>query len=417
MNKENWLKVDNVSKIFLATYNERDTRSLRVSCTLNEEIDPDILGQALKKTIASRSLFQVRIRRGVFWHYIEHTDEQPVVSEEHGRPCPLLYGKNYKGTLHYKVTYYHARINVDMFHVLTDGTGALEFLNIIVSNYLKIKHPDILTDTFVGSGASSGELEADSFNQYYEKGSKSIASSKKAYHIRGLKLPYDQLQFFNVKMPVEQLLKNSKSVGVSLTSYVSARLMMAIYRDMPAIKRNLPVTISVPVNLRNYYSSETSRNFFNSVSITHVFSGKETIEELAVLLDIQLKNNITPEHIRQQMNHYQRLEHLLVLRMVPLAVKQPVVRFFTRNEAKNVSAVLSNLGVMKVPSEISSYIKDYAVYCSHSELYISMCSYNDFLTFGITTGCRNTEVLRNFISGFAKDGIDVELNATEVIRT
>ena len=140
MNKENWLKVDNVSKIFLATYNERDTRSLRVSCTLNEDIDPYLLGNALRKTISARNIFQVRIRRGVFWHYIEHTDDIPEVSEEHGRPCPLLYGKNFKGGLHYKVTYYYDKINLDIFHALTDGTGALEFLNMLVINYLKLKY-------------------------------------------------------------------------------------------------------------------------------------------------------------------------------------------------------------------------------------------------------------------------------------
>lgn len=417
MNKENWLKVDNVSKIFLATYNERDTRSLRVSCTLNEDIDPYILRNALRRTISSRNIFQVRIRRGVFWHYIEHTDEMPEVSEERGRPCPVLYGKNYKGSLHYNVSYYYNRINLDIFHVLTDGTGALEFLNIIVVNYLKLKYPDKFSEMFIGSEASAGELEADGFSQYYEKGSRISSSARKAYHIRGLKLPYDQLQFFNVKFSVKPLIDKSKSIGVSLTSYVSARLMMSIYRDMPSLKRNLPVTLSVPVNLRRYYSSETSRNFFNSVYISHIFSGNESIDELAVVLDNQLRSNISPENIKLQMNHYQRLEHIPFLRIVPLAVKQPVIRMFTKKEAGNVSAVISNLGVMKVPEDVRSFIKDYAVYCSHNELYISMCTYDEKLTLGITTGCRNTGVLRDFITGFSKEGIDVEVNATEVIRS
>ena len=106
-----------------------------------------------------------------------------------------------------------------------------------------------------------------------------------------------------------------------------------------------------------------------------------------------------------------------LLRIVPLFLKQPVIRFFTKKEAKNVSAVISNLGIMKMPEEMQEYIKDYAIYCSHNELYISMCTYNGTLTFGITTGCRNTEVLRNFITGFSKDGIEVEVNATEVIRS
>ena len=130
MSSENWYKVDNVAKVFLATHNERDTRSLRVSCTLKEPINPDLLQEALMATIKRRPLFQVRIRRGLFWHYLETTDVMPKVTEEHERPCPVLYGKNYTGSLHYSVTYFHNRINVELFHALSDGTGALEFLNI-----------------------------------------------------------------------------------------------------------------------------------------------------------------------------------------------------------------------------------------------------------------------------------------------
>ena len=104
MNTENWYKVDNVAKVFLATHNERDTRSLRVSCTLTEPIDPELLQKALDATIKRRPQFQVRIRRGLFWHYLETTDVKPVVLREHERPCPILYGKNYTGILHYSVT-------------------------------------------------------------------------------------------------------------------------------------------------------------------------------------------------------------------------------------------------------------------------------------------------------------------------
>ena len=98
MSRDNWYKVDNVAKVFLATASKRDTRTLRVSATLWEEIDPELLQ------------FQVRIRRGIFWHYMEDTDIQPVVTEEHGRVCPILYVPG-RAMLHYKVTYYGNRIN------------------------------------------------------------------------------------------------------------------------------------------------------------------------------------------------------------------------------------------------------------------------------------------------------------------
>lgn len=416
MKDENWYNTDNAAKVFLATHNERDTRSLRVSCTLKEPIMPDCLEEALKKTIAARSQFQVRIRRGVFWHYIEHTNAMPVVTEEHDHPCPVLYGKNYRGVLHYSVTYFRCRINLEIFHALSDATGAMDFLNTMVLNYLKLRYPDQLTDVFVGSGAPAVELEQDSFSKFYDGKGKSAPSSKKAYHMRGYRLPYNQLQFLKVTMPTDKLRELSKNAGAGLTAYVSARLMMSMYRDMPVLKRKLPVTIAIPVNLRNYYSSDTSRNFINAVNISHVFTGDETLDELARQFDAQLKDALKPENIHQQMVGYQRLERMVVLRMVPLFIKQPIIRLFAKQEAKRVSACISNLGVIKVPERLNEYICGYELYCSHEDCYMSMCSFGGKITLGITCGLRSSGVLKDFISGFADDGLDVELEATEVIR-
>ena len=131
MGSDSWYKVDNVAKVFLATLTKRDPKTLRVSCTLKEDIDPDLLQKALLSAIQDRPQFQMRIRRGLFWHYMENTDILPEVSEESDRVCPLLYIPA-RTMLHYRVTYFGKRINLDMFHALSDGTGALEFLDIIV---------------------------------------------------------------------------------------------------------------------------------------------------------------------------------------------------------------------------------------------------------------------------------------------
>jgi len=416
LERENWYRADNVSKVFLATYDQRDTRTLRVSCTLTENIDPEKLTEALKQTMKLRNMYQVRIRRGIFWHYMEHTDYIPEVTEEHERPCPLLYGKNYKGTVHYSVTYFGKRINLEMFHVLTDGTGALDLLSILVVNYLKLVYPDDLADVSAGFSSAEGELEQDGFSKFYEKDDSQSGPGQKAYHIRGLKLPYDQLQFIKVTMPADKVISLSKQSGAGLTSYIGARLMTAIYHDMPAAKRDLPVTVSIPVNLRNYYGNETARNFFNSVSVSHVFNGNETVEELAKEFDTQLKNDLVPENIRHQMNRFQKIEQVMAVRVVPLFIKQPVVRLFSKKEAENVSAVVSNIGKINIPDKIQRYCDDFEVYCSHSELYMSLCSFKGKLVMGITNGRRNTGVIREFISGFAADGIETRIEATEVVR-
>ena len=103
MGSDNWYKVDNVAKVFLATVSKRDTKTLRVSCTLTEDIDPALLQEAVLSAIQDRPQVQMRIRRGLFWHYMENTDIMPVVSKESGRICPPLYAPA-ESMLHYSVT-------------------------------------------------------------------------------------------------------------------------------------------------------------------------------------------------------------------------------------------------------------------------------------------------------------------------
>jgi NRPS condensation-like uncharacterized protein len=416
MTSENWYRIDNVAKVFLATVSKRDTRSFRVSCVLNEDIDPEILQKALLMAIQDRPQVQVRIRRGLFWHYMEDTDIMPEVSEESDRICPTLYVPA-KAMLHYKVTYFGKRINLDIFHALCDGTGGLEFLNIIVLHYLKLKFPGKYEDVALHSGASADDLSQDSYRQFFGKmGLKGSSSVRPAYHPGGFRLPYDQLQFFEVHMPTAEILSKAKAAGVSLTSYLGAAWMLAVRDEMPARKRQRPVTVSLPVNLRNYYPSHTARNFFNNVNVTHVFDKDITIEELAAEFDASLKSQLTEESIKKQMDNYETMEYVAPVRAVPLFIKQLVVRHVTRLVDKKVTLVLSNLGVQRPPKEVEDEIANYNGFCSSNNLFSTIFSYKGDTTLGISSPYSNTGVVKNFVRGLAESGVQITVYATEVVR-
>lgn len=382
---------------------------------LSEDIDASLLRQALSMAVKLRPQFQVTIHKGLFWHYMEKSDAEARVEEENTRPCPYLYGPGYQGKLHYKVSYYKNRINLDMFHVLSDGNGGLDFLNIIVKHYLQLKYPDRLENLVIGTGASADDLEQDSYRQFYaNKGKPAVKMPKKAYHIRGLKLPHDQLQFFEIHIAADEVIRRSKAMGVSLTSYIGAGLMLAIYKDMPVLQRSKPVTISMPVNLRNFYQSSTSRNFFNSIHVSRQMAAEDTLESLAIWFDRELKSLITPENIATQMDNFEKLEHLLLVRMIPLFIKNPVVRIFSKNEVKNVSAVVSNLGRITVDERIKPYVTGYSFFCSTNNMFMTIGSYGNDLTLGISSVYRNTSVLKNFVRKLTDEGIPVTLYATDV---
>jgi hypothetical protein len=359
---------------------------------------------------------QVRIRRGLFWHYLEDTDLMPVVKEEDDRICPILYVPS-KTMLHYQVTYYGKRINLDISHVLGDGTGAMEFLNIIVLDYLRRKYPGELDDITVHSGASEGDLSQDSYRQFF--GGKNLphaSDRKKAYHLNGIKLPYNQLQFIEIRMPTSQILPRAKELKVSLTSYLGALWMLAIRDEIPPRKRNLPVTISLPVNLRNYYPSKTARNFFNSVNVTHVFDSDISLEELAAEFDASLKSQLTEENIKKQMDSFETMEYVAPVRVVPLFIKQYVVRHFTQKAGGKVTMTFSNMGVQKPPRSLGERIDNYSGFCSTNTIFSTMFGYGEQLTLGVSSAYMSTSVVKNFVRFLSASGVDITVCATEVIK-
>ena len=215
-------------------------------------------------------------------------------------------------------------------------------------------------------------MNQDSYKQFFGGMGLKGSSLKYAYHPSGLKLPYDQLQFFEVHMPTEQILPKAKEIGVSLTSYIGARFMLAIMEDMPPRKRKTPINVSLPVNLRNYYPSHTSRNFFNNVNVSHVFDEDISLEDLAKEFDEKLKANLTEENIKKQMDNFETMEYVAPVRAVPLFIKQWVVRYGSKVTDKKVSVVLSNLGVQKPPEEVASMIQNYSAFCSSANLFSTM---------------------------------------------
>lgn len=412
---QEWYKVDNVAKVFLATNTQRDPRVFRISCTLQEEVDPALLNEALKVTAPEWPQFQVTLHRGLFWHYFESTDQLPVCHPEDKAPCAPLYVPERRNRLIYRVTYFGSRINLEMFHALTDGNGGFLFLKSIVRNYLVLAHPAEMQDVPTPNSASAADLEQDSFRNFYggtRRGGKTRLP--KAYHLRGMRLPYDQLQFFEGHLSAKEVLAQAHTLGVSLTSYLGASLMLAIYAEMPALERSKPIAISLPVNLRNYYPSETARNFFNSVYVILTLTENDTMQSVAEAFDTQLKEALTPENIKAQMDEYEKLEHMPGIRPVPLVVKNLTVKFFTALEKKHVTAVISNMGRVTLPDAMKPYIKQFAAFSSCEDLFTCVASYGDDLVLGTASSYRSTNVLRRLYRGFAEAGLQVTLYATEV---
>ena len=145
------------------------TNVYRISVTLKELVDPEILQQALDTLLPHFDGFNLRMRSGFFWNYLEENGKPaPRVILEEKYPCRFIRSNKTNSYL-FRVSYYQYRINLEVFHVLTDGMGGFNFLKELVYQYLRLKHPEILehTEDYLSSGTTLNR--EDSFLKNFKK--------------------------------------------------------------------------------------------------------------------------------------------------------------------------------------------------------------------------------------------------------
>ena len=90
--KIRWEKLDNTAQIFPVIAGENMTNVYRISVTLNEEVQPKLLQQALDLVLPKIDGFNLRMRTGVFWYNFEENGKPaPKVTEEHLFPCRYIH--------------------------------------------------------------------------------------------------------------------------------------------------------------------------------------------------------------------------------------------------------------------------------------------------------------------------------------
>ena len=165
--QKNWYKLDNAAKIIPATIGGPDTRVFRLVCELKEDVDPEILQIAVNETSREFPHMNCCLRSGIFWYYLDESKEKPIVTEDQLPALSALYKAGRKNLL-YRITYYRRRINVEMFHVIADGTGAYTFIETLITNYFIEKH-QLDRSHFLPQTSSIGEKSEDAFSRYYTK--------------------------------------------------------------------------------------------------------------------------------------------------------------------------------------------------------------------------------------------------------
>ncbi len=420
-NKLRWMRLDNAAKIYPAALRSKWSNLYRLSATLTETVDRDILQSALDVTARRFPSIATRLRKGVFWYYLQELEHAPAIREESSYPLTLMSRQELRKCA-FRVIVYQNRIAVEFFHSLTDGTGAMVFLKTLVAEYLQQRYGISIPakQGVLGRLEAPGDAELeDSFQKY----AADVAASRKepnAWHLSGTPEPAGFLHLTCFSMDTQAVLQKAHEYGVSMTVFLGAAMMMALQNlqeeKQPNPHRRKHIKVLLPVNLRSIFPSQTLRNFalyvipeidpklghYDFAEICSAIRHKMGLEANAKQMSTKIATNVNSER-------------LLVVKLMPLFLKNMVMKavFDSVGEIKSCLS-LSNLGDVQLPDAMKPYVQrlDFILGTQATKPHnCGVLSYNGTLYINFIRNIREPELEDHFFRVLRDMGLSAQVQS------
>ncbi len=396
--KLRWMGLDNAAKIYPAAKRRTWTNVFRLSATLNEKIDTDVLRRALDVTARRFPSISVRLCTGFFWYYLEELSKAPDIRSEMSYPLENMRDSDLH-TEAFRVLVYENRIAVELFHSITDGNGGLVFLKSLVAEYLHQKYGiDIpathgILDRL--EEPSPAEME-DSFLKYSGNVRLSRMESD-SYKITDTKEPDGFHHAVTFLFDANEVYRTAKAHGVSVTVFLTAAMMQAVMEiqeeRLPKNGKRKAVKILVPVNLRKMFPSVTLRNFvLYFTPEIHPGTGEYTFDEICKAVYHQMGIELTPQRMRARITTNVNDEKALFVKLMPLFVKNLIMKIVFNAVGERKSCfTLSNLGVVELPDEMKPYVERFDFIISPQASAPNNCAVISYGNTLVLNSIRNTK--------------------------
>ena len=416
-----WIRLDNAAIIYPSCRTRRYAAQFRMSVTLDHEISLRLLNVALNNIIGRFPGFTYTLGNGFFWWYLHRLDNMPVASR--GNTMNIFSLKDNGGYM-FKAGCNGCKITLDIFHALTDGTGAMTFLMSLTAEYLRLKEG--ITPEYGGwilnpaEEALPEEME-DSFDSFSGlKGS--LDKERKAWHIPGTKEPSYVLHNTRFSISTGSLAAKSREYNCTITELLTS-LMLAALQDTRTLsgtrKQNGNLKIEVPVNLRPMFNRKTLRNFSSYVHLgVDAAKGDWSLDEIIKMVRSQKADYVKKGPITTRVAANVALEDNLAIRCIPRMIKKPIINLVnTLKGDRYCSYTLSNLGEVKLPESVAAHVRDVDFLLGRARGRSGACACASFggrLNMNFTRGIAESVFERRFLYWLDRIGIDCSLQFTDV---
>lgn len=374
----------------------------RFSASMSEPVAPKALQIALDRTVERFPGFNVKLRSGMFWHYLEPAGVMPEVREEALPICANLHAD--LDSVLFRVSYFGQRINLEVSHMISDGRGTLEFFRALLAAYVQ-KRYGIAAELPAEVVAPERRTE-DSYTANFDRAKAGATSKQKVYHLSGWKNTAEP-SFFEYHLSASAVHAIAKEMGVSVTSLVIAAVVVAIRAVMPANQRDRAIRMDIPVDLRSTFGSETLRNFFGLAFVSYTPGPRDqSLAEIAHEVQRQVSSATQPESLKRRMNQMLKIEKNLFIRSAPLFLKDGGLMIGNWMAAQEVTTTVSSIGRIQLDAAVEPFVDEINVSTSTHGLNFLFCTFKDVLSISISSIFVTHDVVRAFAGVFTSLGIE-----------
>lgn len=399
--------IDNTAKIFSLDF-IRNANVFRFSIVLKDNIKEDILKDAVNKSLESHSSFKVKLKSGLFWDYFQYNEKEFVIKKTSKRAFNRFnYYKNNDYLI--KVRYYKNRINVDFFHLLTDGAGAINFVKSVVSNYL-----DLYNNTDFNKEEKKYEVSyQDELLKNYDKKYKESTSIKNVYLFKEkMKRGINNTYHYTVK--VDDIKKISKKYNATITEFLAALYIYAISSSIYDRKTKKEIALTIPIDIRKRFNVDTLSNFFVCMKINPGIYEKNlsSFEEILDSVKKEFKNNLTEDKIKGYLANEVRLGQHIGYKYVPACIKKFFMGHFGKFFGGTTTSTLSNVGIIDIDKRYEKYIDNIYVIVMPGRIQKIKCTISSFsnkLTITMNSNIDDRFFEKKFYELLNKEILDIEV--------
>lgn len=420
-NKLKWMPLDNAAKIYPAVRTKKWSNIYRLSATLSETVDVDILQSALDVTVRRFPVLCARLRRGLFWYYLEQIQQAPTVRSESNIPL-IPMSKDEMGKCAFRVIVYNRRISVEIFHSLTDGSGGFIFLKTLLAEYLQQRHGIVIpaTEGVLGRLEEPTEAEMEDSFQKYAGPVNASRQGTDAWQVLGTPEKDDFVHVTCLRLDTADLSAKAKEHGVTVAVFLGAVMMDALQNlqaeKIPNRKHRMAIKIQMPVNLRRLFPSQTLRNFaLYTMPEIDPRLGHYSFNELCDVIRSRMALEANPKFMSTMIATNVNTERILAVRMVPLFVKNLIMKVVFKTVGDRKSCLsFSNLGLVKLPDEMQPYVQRFDVIQSvqaKAPYNCAVVSYNNTTCINFIRNIRESSLEYHFFKVLQGHGLQVEVES------